>query len=269
MSFTGSTEVGRRFLEYSAQSNLKRIVLECGGKNPALVLSDAKNLDHAARQIVHAALWNMGQNCTANSRVIVHRKVKDELVAKIVEQMRHWKTGDPLDPTNHLGAIIDKQQYDKILKYIDIAKKEGATVLSGGSAIELNGGFFIEPTLLDAVEPGMTVAREEIFGPVFALLEVTSDEHGLALANDTRYGLQASLYTGDVTKAHRYARAIQAGTVSVNCYAEGDIATPFGGYKLSGFGGRDNSLQAHEQYCETKTIWINLSDDPIDDTIAD
>jgi len=268
VSFTGSTEVGRRFLEYSAQSNLKRIVLECGGKNPALVLADAKNLDHAARQIVYAALWNMGQNCTANSRVIVHKKIKDDLVGRILEQMRNWKTGDPLDPTNHLGAIVDKQQYDKILSYIDIAKKEGATVLSGGSAIKLDGGYFIEPTLLDGVTPEMTVAREEIFGPVFALMEVTSDERGLALANDTRYGLQASLYTGDVTKAHRYARAIQAGTVSVNCYAEGDIATPFGGYKLSGFGGRDNSLQAHEQYCETKTIWINLSDDPVDDTIA-
>ena len=129
-------------------------------------------------------------------------------------------------------------------------------------------GLFIPPTLLDGVTGDMTVAREEIFGPVFAIMEVTSDEQGLALANDTRYGLQASLYTSDVTRAHRFARAIQAGTVSVNCYAEGDIATPFGGYKLSGFGGRDNSLQAHEQYCETKTIWINLSDDPIDDTIA-
>lgn len=269
VSFTGSTEVGRRFLEYSAQSNLKKIVLECGGKNPAVVLHDADNLDHAAKHIVYAALWNMGQNCTANSRVIVHKDVKGKLVDRIAEQMRSWVTGDPLDPTNHLGAIVDRDQYDKILGYIDIAKKEGAEIVSGGAAIELGGGLFIEPTLLDNVTGGMTVAKEEIFGPVFAIIEVSSDEHALSIANDTQYGLQASLYTSNVTNAHRFARALQAGTISVNCYAEGDIATPFGGYKLSGFGGRDNSLQAHEQYCETKTIWIDLSDDPIDDTISD
>lgn len=268
VSFTGSTEIGRKFLEYSAQSNLKRVVLECGGKNPALVLADAKNLDHAAKHIVYAALWNMGQNCTANSRIIVHKDVRPKLVDRILEQMRSWKTGDPLDPTNQLGAIVDKAQYDKVLGYIDIGKREGATILAGGSAIQAGDGLFIEPTVFEDVTPEMTIAREEIFGPVFVIIEVSSDAQGLALANDTRYGLQASLYTSDVTNAHRYARAIQAGTISVNCYAEGDIATPFGGYKLSGFGGRDNSLQAHEQYCETKTIWIDLSDDPIDDAVA-
>lgn len=268
VSFTGSTEVGRKFLEYSAQSNLKRIVLECGGKNPAVVLSDADNLDHAAKHIVYAALWNMGQNCTANSRVIVHKDVKQKLLERILEQLRSWKTGDPLDPTNQLGAIVSKEQYDKILDFIEIGKKEGAKVLVGGAAMKIGDGFFIEPTLFDGVTPEMTIAREEIFGPVFAIIEVSSDAQAVAMANDTCYGLQASLYTASVKNAHRYARALQAGTVSVNCYAEGDIATPFGGYKLSGFGGRDNSLQAHEQYCETKTIWIDLSDDPIDDTVA-
>jgi gamma-glutamyl-gamma-aminobutyraldehyde dehydrogenase len=268
VSFTGSTEIGRKFLEYSAQSNLKRIVLECGGKNPAVVLADAENLDHAAKHIVYAALWNMGQNCTANSRVIVHKNVKSKLVERILEQLRSWKTGDPLDPTNQLGAIVSKEQYDKILAYIEIGKKEGAQILAGGSAMNIDGGIFIEPTLFDAVTPDMTIAREEIFGPVVAIMEVSSDAHAMTIANDTCYGLQASLYTSNVKNAHRYARALQAGTVSVNCYAEGDIATPFGGYKLSGFGGRDNSLQAHEQYCETKTIWIDLSDDPIDDTVS-
>jgi gamma-glutamyl-gamma-aminobutyraldehyde dehydrogenase len=267
VSFTGSTEVGRRFLEYSAQSNLKRIVLECGGKNPAVVLSDATNLDHAARQITYAALWNMGQNCTANSRVIVHKNVRDELVEKIREQMRSWKTGDPLDPTNHLGAIVSREQYDKVLSYIEKGKKEGAQVLEGGSAIDMNDGLFIEPTLFAGVTPAMTIATEEIFGPVFAIMEVTSDAHALAVANDTCYGLQASLFTANVTTAHRFARALQAGTVSVNCYSEGDATTPFGGYKLSGFGGRDNSLLAHDQYCETKTIWLDLSDDAIDDVV--
>jgi gamma-glutamyl-gamma-aminobutyraldehyde dehydrogenase len=268
VSFTGSTEVGRKFLEYSAQSNLKRIILECGGKNPAVVLSDADNLDHAAKHIVYAALWNMGQNCTANSRVIVHKDIKPKLIERILEQMRTWKTGDPLDPTNQLGAIVSTEQYDKILAYIEIGKKEGAQILTGGSAIEIGDGLFVEPTLFDGVTSDMTIAREEIFGPVFAIIEVSSDAHALAIANDTQYGLQASLYTSNVKNAHRYARMLQAGTISVNCYAEGDIATPFGGYKLSGFGGRDNSLQAHEQYCETKTIWIDLSDNPIDDAVS-
>ncbi len=268
VSFTGSTEVGRKFLEYSAQSNLKRIVLECGGKNPAVVLADADNLDHAAKHIVYSALWNMGQNCTANSRIIVHEKVKAKLIERILEQLRSWETGDPLDPTKQLGAIVSKEQYDKILSYIEIAKKEGAKVLAGGAAIKSGDGLFIEPTLFDGVTPDMTIAKEEVFGPVFTIIEVSSDAHAVAIANDTCYGLQASLYTSSVTNAHRVARALQAGTVSVNCYAEGDIATPFGGYKLSGFGGRDNSLQAHEQYCETKTIWIDLSDNPIDDTVS-
>jgi len=268
VSFTGSTEVGRKFLEYSAQSNLKRIVLECGGKNPAVVLEDADNLDHAAKHIVYAALWNMGQNCTANSRVIVHKDVKPKLVERILEQLKSWKTGDPLDPANQLGAIVNKEQYDKILAYVSVGNNEGGEVLSGGGAIEMDGGLFVEPTLFDNVTPEMTIAREEIFGPVFAIVEASSDAHALAIANDTCYGLQASLYTANVKNAHRYARVLQAGTISVNCYAEGDIATPFGGYKLSGFGGRDNSLQAHEQYSETKTIWIDLSDDSIDDTVT-
>lgn len=268
VSFTGSTEIGRKFLEYSAQSNLKRIVLECGGKNPAVVLHDADRLDHAARQIVFAALWNMGQNCTANSRVIVHRDVKEALLERIVEQLRTWRTGDPLDPTNHLGAIVSREQYDKILGYLDVGRKEKATVLAGGSAMEIGDGLFIEPTILDDVTPEMRVAREEIFGPVFAIVEVASDAHALQVANDSSYGLQASLYTSNVRNAHRFARALQAGTVSVNCYGEGDITTPFGGYKLSGFGGRDNSLQAHDQYCETKTIWLDLSDNAYDSMVG-
>ena len=268
VSFTGSTEIGRKFLEYSAQSNLKRIVLECGGKNPAVVLEDADRLDHAARQIVFSALWNMGQNCTANSRVIVHRDVREALVGRMLEQLRTWKTGDPLDPTNHLGAIVSREQYDKILGSVDIGRREKANVLAGGSPIEIGDGLFIEPTFLDGVTPEMTVAREEIFGPVVSIVEVASDAHALQVANDTCYGLQASLYTSNVRNAHRYARALQAGTVSVNCYAEGDITTPFGGYKLSGFGGRDNSLQAHDQYCETKTIWLDLSDNAYDSAVG-
>ena len=261
ISFTGSTEVGRLFLEFSGQSNLKKIILECGGKNPAVVLSDANNLDGVAEHIVFAALWNMGQNCTANSRLIVHKSLKDTLLEKVREKMKDWHTGDPLDPDNQLGAIISKEQYDKILGYIEVAKSEGAVLIEGGNAINSGEGLFIEPTLFTGVTAEMIIAKEEVFGPVFVMMTVDSDEEAINLANDTCYGLQASLFTSSVTKAHKYGRALQAGTVSVNCYGEGDISTPFGGYKLSGFGGRDNSLMAHDQYTETKTLWIDISED--------
>ena len=261
ISFTGSTEVGRLFLEFSGQSNLKKIILECGGKNPAVVLSDANNLDGVAEHVVFAALWNMGQNCTANSRLIVHSSIKDTLLEKVREKMTDWNTGDPLDPDNQLGAIISREQYDKILGYIEIAKEQGAELIEGGNPIKSGEGLFIEPTLFAGVTPEMVIAQEEVFGPVFAMMVVDTDEEAIKLANDTCYGLQASLYTSSVTKAHKYGRALQAGTVSVNCYGEGDISTPFGGYKLSGFGGRDNSLMAHDQYTETKTLWIDISED--------
>ena len=261
ISFTGSTEVGRMFLQFSAQSNLKKITLECGGKNPAVVLSDAKNLDSIAKHVVYSALWNMGQNCTANARLIVHKDIKQPLLEKVLKEFDNWKTGDPLDPTNQLSAIISPEQYDKILSYIDIATKEGADLIYGGKAIKMGKGLFIEPTIFDNVTPDMTIANDEIFGPVLAIMSVDSDAAAIALANDTCYGLQTSLFTSNITNAHRYARTLQAGTVSVNCYGEGDITTPFGGYKLSGFGGRDNGFSAHDQYTETKTIWIDLSEE--------
>ena len=223
ISFTGSTEVGRLFLEFAGQSNLKKIILECGGKNPAVVLSDANNLDGVAEHVVFAALWNMGQNCTANSRLIVHKSLKDSLLKKVREKMKDWHTGDPLDPDNQLGAIISKEQYDKILGYIEVAKSEGAELIEGGNAINLGDGLFIEPTLFTGVSAEMIIAKEEVFGPVFVMITVDSDEEAIKLANDTCYGLQASLFTSSVTKAHKYGRALQAGTVSVNCYGEGDI----------------------------------------------
>ena len=261
ISFTGSTEVGRLFLQFSAQSNLKKIALECGGKNPAVVLGDAKNLDSIARHVAFSALWNMGQNCTANARLIVHKDLKQALLEKVLKEFDNWKTGDPLDPSNQLSAIISAEQQHKILNYIDIATKEGADLIYGGKAITIGNGLFIEPTIFDNVTPDMTIANDEIFGPVLAIMSVDSNEAAIALANDTCYGLQTSLFTSNVTNAHRHARALQAGTVSVNCYGEGDITTPFGGYKLSGFGGRDNGFTAHDQYTETKTIWIDLDED--------
>ena len=267
VSFTGSTEVGRKFLEYSAQSNLKRIILECGGKNPCIVLDDAENLDYVAEQIAYGVFWNMGENCTSNSRLIVHKTIKDELMGKLLDKARDWRTGDPLDPANRLGALISREHFDKVLNYIEIGKRDGATAILGGEPLDNGGGYYVPPTIFDGVSPDMTIAREEIFGPVLSVLTCSSEQEAVELANDTDYGLQASVFTASLRRAHRMGRAIRAGTVSVNCYSEGDITTPFGGYKLSGFGGRDNSLQAHDQYTETKTIWINLGDGHIDSSL--
>ncbi len=260
VSFTGSTETGRRFLRYSADSNLKKIVLECGGKNPAVVLEDAEDLDLVAEHVVNAAFWNMGENCTAASRLIVHEAVKDELMKRIVARTRDWKTGDPLDPANHLGALIDKEHHKKVSSYLKTKNK----ALIGGKA----KGAYVEPTIYDEVKTDDKLVTEEIFGPIMSVMTVKSFDEAIALANDTNYGLAASVFTANNKKAIRAARAIKAGTVSVNSYAEGDISTPFGGYKESGFGGRDNGIHAHDQYTELKTIWIDLSDPASADNVG-
>ena len=259
ITFTGSTEVGRLLLEYSGKSNLKRVLLELGGKNPCLVFPDIHDLDGAAEQIVTAALWNMGENCTANSRILVHRDIKDKLTEKLLEKASGWKTGDPLDGKNRLGAIIEKPHMEKILRYIEKGKAEGGRLIYGGERILAEtGGYYIKPAIFDGVTPDMTIAREEIFGPVFAIMAFDTTEEAVRIANDTVYGLQASLWSDDVNLVHRVSRALRAGTVSVNCYSEGDIGTPFGGFKQSGFFGRDKSLWANRQYTEMKTIWMEL-----------
>ncbi|MDH4564110.1 aldehyde dehydrogenase [Pseudomonas sp. BN411] len=259
-AFTGSTEVGRLFLEYSARSNLKRVVLECGGKNPQVVMADAGDLQTVASHVLSAAFWNMGENCSAGSRLIVHRSIKDALVDELVRQLEDWATGDPLDPSVRLGALIEQAHMKKVLGHIEQAKAEGARLVTGG--VRLNpesGGYFVAPTIFDNVTNASSVAREEIFGPVLAVITFDTEEEAIAIANDTCYGLAASLWTDNINTAHRMASAIRAGTVSVNCFSEGDISTPFGGYKQSGFGGRDKSVYAHDQYCELKTTWIQLS----------
>ena len=264
VSFTGSTVIGRRFLEYSARSNLKRIVLELGGKNPCVVLDDADNLDYIAEHVAQAVFWNMGQNCSSNSRLIVQKGIKNDLLEKVIEKTSDWRTGYPLDPSNKLGAMNTQEHFNKVMNYINIGKEEGASIILGGEALDIGNGIYIEPTIFDGVGPDMRIGREEIFGPVLSVIDVDSPSEAISVANDTEYGLQASLFTSNVKQAHRMARDLQAGTVTVNCYGEGDISTPFGGYKQSGFGGRDNSLLAHDQYCETKTIWYDLSDNDQD-----
>jgi len=262
VSFTGSTETGRRFLRYAADSNLKKVVLECGGKNPAIVLDDAENLDLVAEHIVNGAFWNMGENCSACSRLIVHESVKNELLDLVVARTRDWKIGDPLDPANQLGALIDKEHQGKVAGFLSSASNVDTVI--GGKA----DGAFVSPTIYDNVGVDNDLAIQEIFGPVLSVISVSSVEQAIEVANSTNYGLSASVFTANGKRALRAARSIKAGTVTINCFGEGDIATPFGGYKESGFGGRDNSLHAHDQYTELKTIWIDLSDPASGDTVS-
>ncbi|MFB9947464.1 aldehyde dehydrogenase [Rhizobium puerariae] len=264
VAFTGSTPTGRRFLRYAADSNLKKIVLECGGKNPAVVLDDAEDLDLAAEQVVNGAFWNMGENCSATSRLIVHAKVKDELLKRIGAYMREWKTGDPLDPENRVGALVSKSHFDKVNSFLEEAKKEKLNVAHGGGTRD---GVFIEPTVVEGVTPSSRLFQEEIFGPILSVTTFSTLAEAVALANDTNYGLTASVYTGSLRNAIRLSREIRAGVVTVNCFGEGDATTPFGGYGESGFGGRDKSVFAHDNYCELKTIWIDISDRSVDETI--
>jgi gamma-glutamyl-gamma-aminobutyraldehyde dehydrogenase len=262
VSFTGSTETGRRFLRYAADSNLKKVVLECGGKNPAVVLDDAEELDLVAEHIVNAAFWNMGENCSANSRLIVHEAVKAPLIERILSRLRDWKTGDPLDPANHLGALIDDQHCRKVAGFLKASNKK-IKILTGGKT----RGNFVEPTVFDEVPENNKLATEEIFGPVLSIITVSSVDQAIAIANDSDYGLTASIFSANIKRALNSARAIRAGTVTINCYGEGDISTPFGGYKQSGFGGRDNGVHAHDQYTELKTIWVDLTDSATEDKV--
>jgi gamma-glutamyl-gamma-aminobutyraldehyde dehydrogenase len=201
----------------------------------------------------------MGENCSSGSRLIVHRSLKDALLEKLVALVKPWKIGDPLDPEVRMGPMIEKSHMEKVLGYIEAGRQEKAKLVLGGKRVlEESGGWFIEVTIFDEVDNRMKIAREEIFGPVLSVIPFDREDEAIAIANDTNYGLAASLYSRDLSKAHRMARAIRAGTVSVNCYSEGDVTTPFGGFKESGFFGRDKSIYAHEQYTELKTIWMQL-----------
>jgi 4-(gamma-glutamylamino)butanal dehydrogenase len=259
VTFTGSTEVGRMFLQYSAESNLKEVTLECGGKSPAVVLASPPDMDLVVEQVLFGALMNQGENCSQGSRLIVHRSVQDELVERLAAGLAAWTVGDPMDPATRIGPMIEKPHLEKVMGFIDRGRAEGARVVSGGSRVlEDTGGYYVAPTIFDGVTNDMTIAREEIFGPVLSTIPFDSEEEGIRLANETAYGLAASVFTTNLDAAFRVARALRAGTVGVNAYSEGDITTPFGGYKQSGFGGRDKGLEALEQYTEKKTIWVTL-----------
>lgn len=255
VTFTGSTDTGRRFLRYSSESNLKRVVLECGGKNPCIVMDDAEDLDVVAMHVADGAFWNMGENCSATSRLIVHRDIKAELLERVVARARDWRTGDPLDPANRLGALVDADHHAKVTHYVQQGTAAGQLLLDGMSQAP-----YVAPTIIEGVDPDHPFMREEIFGPVLSVVEIGSLDEAVAVANDTEYGLAAAVFCANGKRALRAARRLRAGTVTINSFGEGDAGTPFGGYKSSGFGGRDKSVFAHEQYTELKTIWIDLAD---------
>lgn len=260
ISFTGSNEVGREFLRYSADSNLKRIVLELGGKAPQIVTADnADRLPLVAEDLAEAAFGNNGQNCTAGARILVHSSIAEDFTRELVRATEAYVVGDPLDPSTTLGSLIELSALERVEKYVQDAVADGAEVRTGGTRVrEETGGWFYAPTVVTAVREDMPIAREEIFGPVVAVLPFEDDEDALRIADDSPYGLAATVWSRDIDTALIMARRLRAGTVAVNGYSEGDITTPFGGYRESGFGGRDNGLEAFEQYTETKTIWITL-----------
>ncbi len=257
VTFTGSTEVGRLFLKYSAESNMKQVSLECGGKSPNIVMADAPNLDAAAKAAAFGIYFNQGEVCNAGSRLLVEESVKDEFVDKVIDVSQRLQPGDPLDPKTHMGAMVDASHTERVMGYIEAGKKEGAELKMGGNRVlEGTGGWYIEPTLFDRVDNSITIAQEEIFGPVLSTIAFKDAEEALKIGNDTVYGLAAAVWTRDISTAHRMTRGLRAGTVWVNTYDAVDMSTPFGGYKQSGFG-RDRSLHALEKYTQLKTIWIN------------
>jgi len=254
VSFTGSTEVGRLMLRYASESNLKRVALELGGKTPHVVMADA-DLEAAAQGIAWGIYYNSGETCHAGSRVLAHAAVKDALIEAIARVAATITLGHPLDPATQMGALIDEGHLRRVQGYIESGVQEGARIVLGGRRVlEETGGYYLQATILDAVRPAMKVAREEIFGPVLSVLSFREESEALRLANDSTYALAAAVWTADMNTAHRLSHALRGGTVWVNAFDRSSMATPFGGFRQSGFG-RDRSPHAIDKYTDLKTIW--------------
>jgi acyl-CoA reductase-like NAD-dependent aldehyde dehydrogenase len=258
ISFTGSTRVGRRMLEYAARSNLKRVFNELGGKSANIVFADFQDLDRAATTAAACMFFNQGESCNAPSRLLVQASIADDFVARVVARSQDYAPADPLASDTLMGALVDQAQLATVLGYIESGEREGAQRLAGGTRVRAEtGGFYVAPTVFDRVGSSMQIAREEIFGPVLSVIRFENEQQAVAVANDTSYGLQAGVWSSDLNRAHRVARQLRAGTVHVNQYDEDDITVPFGGYRQSG-NGRDKSLHAFDKYTELKTTWIRL-----------
>jgi gamma-glutamyl-gamma-aminobutyraldehyde dehydrogenase len=255
LAFTGSTEVGKLFLAYSAQSNLKQVWLECGGKSPILVFADCHDLEAAADAAAFGIWYDQGEVCSATSRLFVEESIKDQFIELLVERAKHFQPGDPLDPNSKMGAIVDTRQADRVMSYIEKGC-EIATLREGGKRITIDGSSnYIAPTIFDNVSNDMVIAREEIFGPVLSVISFKSEEQAINLANDSIYGLAGSLWSNDLKRVMRISDSLKVGTVSVNCVDAAGNIVPFGGFKQSGIG-RDLSLHAFDKYTNLKTVWI-------------
>jgi len=259
IGFTGSVEVGKQMLIYAGQSNMKRVTTECGGKTPQIVMADAEQLDKAVEYAVNGIYGNQGEVCNAGSRLLVQRSVQERFLEQFRDlAQRAYTPGDPLDPATTLGSLVDKGQQRRVLDYIDIGKREGARLAFGGGVPGAwQQGAYVEPTLFTDVDNGMRIAREEIFGPVAAVIPFDDAEHAVRIANDSIYGLAASVWTRDVSAAHRMARDIEAGVVWVNCFDHGDMTQPWGGYKQSG-NGRDKCFESVLEHTQTKSVWLHI-----------
>lgn len=256
--FTGSTKIAKQLMIYAGESNMKRVWLEAGGKSPNIVFNDAPNLQEAAIAAASAIAFNQGEVCTAGSRLLVEAGVKDELIGLIAAEMQAWQPGHPLDPDTTCGAVVDQQQLDNVLAYIRSGVAEGASLVQGGEQVMAeSGGVYVAPTIFANVNNQMTIAKEEIFGPVLSVISFEGMDDAIRIANDTIYGLAAGVWTSDISKAHKTAKALRSGMVWINHYDGGDMTAPFGGYKQSG-NGRDKSLHAFDKYTEIKATWIAL-----------
>ena len=257
LAFTGSGATGRKMLQYAAESNMKGVQLELGGKSPQVVLNDVADLDACASAIAWGIYYNAGQTCNAGSRLIVQSGVKEELFARIAEFLKSFKVGDPLDSATQMGPIVSKLQRDRINSYLSLVGQNGESFVFGGE-MPTGEDCLIQPTLIDGVQHDSRLSQEEIFGPVLVSLEAKSEEEALAMANGTEYGLAASVWSGNISRAHRFARKLRAGTVWINTFDMSDVITPFGGFKQSG-SGRDKSLHALDNYSALKTTWVDLN----------
>lgn len=262
IAFTGSTRVGKQIHVMAGQSNLKRAWTELGGKSPNIVFADCPNLDRAVEASIDSIFFNQGESCNAPSRLFVEESIKDRFIEKALALLPQYAPANPTLQDTIMGALVDQTQMHTVLRYIESGKAEGARLIAGGEqALAETGGCYVQPTIFDGVKPSMTIAREEIFGPVLAVMAFTDVADVVREANASVYGLQAGVWTSDLNKAHGVARALRAGTVHVNQYDEDDMTVPFGGFKQSGVG-RDKSLHAFDKYTECKTTWIRI-DSPI------